>query len=70
MEFLTDWKFWLFILTVLGMIINAITHFRLVTNDLKHLSNDVKDIKKEQVCIKNKVIQLSEDVAKLKGKLE
>jgi len=70
MEFLTDWKFWLFVLTILSMIINGITHFKLVTNDLKHLSGDVKDIKNEQICIKKEVIQLSVDVAKLKGKLE
>lgn len=69
MEFLTDWKFWLFVLTILGITFNFFSHVKLTTNDLKHVSNDLKEIKNEQKCMKEKIITLSEDVATLKGKV-
>jgi hypothetical protein len=70
MEFLTDWKFWLFLISILGMIVNFLTHIKLTTNDLKHLAIDLKEIKSEQKCMKEKIISLGEDVSRLKGKIE
>lgn len=69
MEFLTDWKFWLFVVSVLGIIFNFFSHVKITTNDLKHVSMDLKEIKDEQKCMKEKIITLSEDVANLKGKV-
>jgi len=70
MDFLFDWKLWLFVITILGIIFNFFAHVKLTTNDLVHLSKDVKEIKDEQKCMKTKLIEVSEDVAKLKGKIE
>ena len=70
MEFLTDWKFYLFGISILSIAFNFFSHVKLTTNDLRHLSNDVKEIKDEQKCMKAKLIEVSEDVAKLKGKIE
>lgn len=69
MDFLMDWKLYLFILTVLGIAFNFFSHVKLTTNDLKHVSDDLKEIKSEQKCMKDKLITLSEDVANLKGKV-
>lgn len=76
MDFLKDFKFWGFILGLLnliGIILIGIHHKltsdKLTGNDLKHLAIDVKDIKQEQKCMKTKLIEVSVDVAKLKGKL-
>lgn len=70
MEFLYDWKFYLFALSILSMAFNFFSHIKITGNDLKHLSIDVKDIKTEQKCMKEKIIILGEDVALLKGKIQ
>lgn len=54
----TDFKFWLFLLQCLTIIIVVATKF----NDLKHLEQNVKSIDK-------KVDNLSERVSKIEGKL-
>jgi len=69
MEFLMDWKFWLFVITILGIAFNFFSHIKITTNDLHHVSADLKEIKNEQKCMKEKIITLSEDVANLKGKV-
>jgi len=69
MNFLMDWKFYLFLMSVLGIAFNFFSHVKLTNNDLKHVSNDLKEIKDEQKCMKEKIITLSEDVANLKGKV-
>ena len=68
MEFLTDWRLWLFILTLLGIAFNFFSHQKLVGNDLKHLAADIKDIITNQNKTNNKVDVLVVDVAYLKGK--
>ena len=70
MDFLMDWKFYLFALSILSIAFNFFSHIKITTNDLKHLASDLKEIKDEQKCMKTKLIEVSEDVAKLKGKIE
>jgi len=72
-----DWKFWTFILSLLNgvgivcaCIFNKLLHDKLVSNDLFHINKKVDDLSEEQVCIKNKVIKLAEDVSYLRGKIE
>jgi hypothetical protein len=59
-----------FIGIILVGIFHKLTSDKLTGNDLHHLSLDVKEIKDEQKCMKEKLIEVSMDVAKLKGKLE
>ena len=68
MEFLTDWKLWLFVLTILGIGFNFFSHQKLVGNDLKHLAADIKDVIANQNKTNSKVDALAVDVAYLKGK--
>jgi hypothetical protein len=77
MDFLSDWKFWTFILgciNLIGIILvgifNKLSTDRLTNNDLRHLSKDVNEIKEEQKCMKVKIVELSESVGYLKGKIE
>jgi hypothetical protein len=77
MDLATIAKFGTFILgcvNLIGVIVigcfNYVSHQQLTKNDLRHLSNDVKDIKEEQKCMKIKMVELSEDVGYLKGKVE
>ena len=70
MQFLNDWKFWLFTINILILIFNWFSHQKIVGNDLKHLAEDVKEVKTEQTCIKIKMIELGEQVGYLKGKVE
>jgi hypothetical protein len=58
------------IIIILVGAFNWFSHNKIVYNDLKHLSTDVKEIKDEQVCMKKQVTTLSEDVGYLKGKLD
>jgi len=77
MDLATFAKFGTFILgfiNLIGVILigcfNYMSHQQLTKNDLFHLSNDVKDIKEEQKCMKIKIVELSEDIGYLKGKVE
>lgn len=72
-----DWKFWTFILSSLNLIgivlvgiFNKLSTDKITNNDLHHLSTDVKEIKEEQKCMKIKIVELSESVGYLKGKIE
>ena len=77
MDLATILKFGTFILgcvNLIGIILvgcfNYFSHQRIVTNDLVHISKDVNEIKEEQKCMKVKIVELSEAVGYLKGKIE
>lgn len=55
--------------TILTTIVNVAVLLAMKFNDMKHLSDDIKDIKKEQGEIKIKIGELSERVSTLEGKL-
>jgi len=70
MEFYQDWKFWLFTITIIGIIINWLTNHKLMNNDLKHLEIDVGKIKKDNGIILENIKCLAVDIAYIKGKTE
>jgi len=77
MDLATIIKFGTFILSLINgigiicvCIFNKLLHDKLVSNDLCHLNKKVDTLSEEQVCIKNKVIKLAEDVSYLRGKIE
>jgi len=55
MDFLIDWKFWLFVLTIFGIIINFLANWKLVNNDLHHIAIDIKEVQKDVKEISCKV---------------
>ena len=68
MEFFSEWKFWLFGITVIGIIINWLANHKLMNNHLRHLSSDLKDIKKKQEEQGNKINNIETEVAFIKGR--
>ena len=73
-EVFSDWKFWVFVIAALnfiGIIIvglfNKLSHDKLVSNDLSHISSDIKIIINKQDILENKFVVLSDSVSYLKG---
>jgi hypothetical protein len=58
------------VLIVLVAIVNHLNHVKLTTNDLHHLSMDVKEIKEKQVGIEKYVSNLAIDLSYVKGKCD
>jgi len=58
------------ILIILVAINNHVNHIKLTTNDLKHLTDDVKTVILRQEGISAKVSLLAEDLAFVKGRCE
>lgn len=67
MDFLTDWKFWLFVINILILAFNFFSHQKIVYNDLKHLSKDVKEIKGKQDEHSEKINHIETEIAYIKG---
>lgn len=67
MEFLTDWRMWLFIITLTGIIINWLANHKLMTNHFHHLSLDVKEIKDNQKEQGDEIKKLQTDISYIKG---
>jgi hypothetical protein len=53
---------------ILVSIFNHLYHVKLTTNDLRHLSMDVKEIKDKQIGIEKSVNELAVDLAFVKGR--
>lgn len=49
---------------------NKVSFNKIITNDLSHISDDIKGIQTEQVYIKDKVTELSESIAFIKGQAD
>lgn len=58
------------ILIILVAIFNHLNHVKLTTNDLKHLSDDVKTLVSRQEVISTKVNELAIDLSFVKGKCD
>lgn len=66
-DFLMQWKLWLFVVTLGGILINWLANQKLMNNHLKHLSIDLKDIKIKQEEQGNKIAHIETEVAYIKG---
>lgn len=73
-ELIAEIKTWIpvasFVVTVGLLIYNFLSHQKLVGNDLKHLSTDVKKISDNQDKQDEKIGKICEDIAFIKGKEE
>jgi hypothetical protein len=56
------------VLIVLVAIFNHLNHIKLTTNDLVHLSSDVKEIATKQDTLQKEVGCLSSDLSFIKGR--
>lgn len=76
MDFLLNadfWKILIGLINLTGIIIvflfHRYTHAKITTNDLHHLSLDVKEIKDMQINQGKEINTLNQDVSYIKGKL-
>lgn len=67
MEMFTHWEFWLFTLNLIILAFNYFSHQKIVYNDLKHLSEDVKQIQNKQEEQTQKINHVDNEIAYLKG---
>lgn len=63
-----DWRFYLFLFIVLTSIINLIIMLSVKFNDMKHISEDVKELKLDLKSYIKKLYSLAQRVARLEGK--
>jgi len=74
MNWFSDPQFWLGAINLLGLamigIFNWLNHQKIVGNDLRHLSADVKSIVDEQEKQDEKLTKMGEDLSYIKGKEE
>ena len=68
MNFLYDWKLWLFVITFLGILINWLANQKIVNNDLHHISIDIQKLSDKVDCIDKKIVDIKTDVAVLQEK--
>lgn len=59
-----------FLIVIIVAVGGWIAFKKITTNDLHHMSADIKAIGTEQKCMKDKLISVSEDVSYLKGSLD
>lgn len=68
MEFLTDWKFYAFIVTIVGLTINWLANHKIATNHLSHIDIKLDIIDGKVDNIKEKIAEHDVDIAVLKNK--
>lgn len=67
MEFFQDWKFYLFVVTIIGIAINWVSNYKIMNNHLHHLSLDLKEIKEKQDDQGEKISNIQSEIAFIKG---
>lgn len=77
MEFLTDWKFWAFVisaLTFIGVtisgIVNKLSTDKIANNHLTHIAEDIKKVITKQEEQGKEISQIKTEVSYIKGKQE
>ena len=72
MDFLTDWKFWAFLIGLVGLTINWLASYKIATNHLSHIDNKLDKIEGKVDAgfndIKHKIAEHDVDIAVLKTK--
>ena len=70
MNWLLDWRLWLFAISLIKDAIIICGIFLVKYNDLKHLSKDMAEIKTFMKDASKELNKLSDRVSKMEGKLE
>ncbi len=66
----SNWKFWLFVISICQMILMTYGFIIIKFNDLRHLSGDVTDIKADVKDLTSKVIKIDKDSAVQKQRIK
>mgnify|MGYP000141375810 CR=1 FL=1 len=75
--FYQDWKFWLFIVALFNTLVSIFSYLvneksfsQVMNNELKHLTEDVKEIRKDLKKVIKKVIQIETRCEERHGKVK
>ncbi|MBN1467731.1 MAG: hypothetical protein JW924_03315 [Fusobacteriaceae bacterium] len=66
--FYQDWRFWLFCFQVMSTVLTLGAIMLIKFNDLRHLTIEVKELKKGQDNINSKLYDQAQRISKLEGK--
>jgi inner membrane protein involved in colicin E2 resistance len=64
-----DWRFFSFLFVVIISIVNVIVLITIKVNDIRHLSQDVSELKQDVKTYIKKLYSLAQRVAKIEGKI-
>lgn len=70
MDIFYDWKFYLFVIAIINIIVTLVSFLTIKFNDLRHLDEDVKDIAKDIKAIDKKVIKIDKTQAVQEQKIK
>lgn len=70
MEVFADWKFYLFIMAIINMAVTLISFISIKFNDLKHLGEDVKELKVDLKKNTSKVTSIDKALAVQKQRID
>lgn len=70
MNMLYDWKFYLFVLAIINIIVTAISFLTIKFNDLRHLGKDVTKMDKKVDRIESKVNAIDKESAVQKQRID
>lgn len=69
MNIFADWKFYLFVIAIINIIITLVSFLTIKFNDLRHLEKDVADISVNVKEITSKVIKIDKGLAVQKQRI-
>lgn len=70
MNWLADWRLWLFVLSLVKDAVLICGIFLVKYNDLKHLGKDMTEIKSFMKDTNKEIKNISDRVSKIEGKIE
>jgi len=65
MDFLSDWKFWLFVATIASGIINWLANQKVMNNHLFHIDEKIDTLTEKVDCVDKKVGNMKADISVL-----
>ena len=68
-QIITDWKFWRFILTALGLLVNWLASQKIANNHLKHMDEKLDKIDVKLDSFENKLVKHEIEIEILKNKV-
>lgn len=68
-QIITDWKFWGFILTALGLLVNWLASQKIANNHLKHMDEKLDKIDVKLDSFENKLVKHEIEIEILKNKV-
>ena len=70
MNIFADWKFWLFVIAIINILVTLVSFLTIKFNDLRHLEADVKELKTDFKEHTSKVNDTDKELAVQKQRID